>query len=72
MLRTARVSQDAGVALMFVHALHERAKRFYLSSGFVESPLQPMTLMMTMATVQTILAEPDLHASHVGKPTDVQ
>lgn len=59
MLRTTRVSQDAGVALMFVHALHERARQFYLSSGFVESPIQPMTMLITMATVQTILNEPD-------------
>ena len=27
--------------------------------GFVESPLQPMTLMMTLATVRAVLAEPD-------------
>ncbi|HEY3940387.1 MAG TPA: hypothetical protein VGL97_23370 [Bryobacteraceae bacterium] len=37
--------------------------------GFVISPLQPMTLMMTMATVQTILREPDepLRAGHAGR-----
>jgi hypothetical protein len=40
-------------------ALSEPAKRFYLSLRFVESPLQPMTLMMTLQTVRTILAEPD-------------
>jgi len=59
LLRTERVSRQAGVALIFVHALHERARQFYLSSGFVEAPMQPMTLMMTMGTVHTILTEPD-------------
>ena len=59
LLRVTRLSQDAGVALIFLHALHDRAKQFYLSCGFVQSPLQPMTLMMTMATVQRILSEPD-------------
>ena len=34
-----------------------RTKRFYLSRGFVESPLQPMTLLVTLHTVRAILAE---------------
>jgi GNAT superfamily N-acetyltransferase len=59
MLRTVRVAADAGVFAILVHALSEPAKRFYLSRGFVESPLQPMTLLMTLATVRSILAEPD-------------
>ena len=60
MLRTISISYDAGVALMFVHALHDQAKQFYLSRGFVQSPLQPMTLMMTLATMQMILMESDV------------
>jgi GNAT superfamily N-acetyltransferase len=59
MLRTLSISQETGVALMFVHALHDQAKQFYLSRGFVQSPLQPMTLMMTVATVQAIVIEAD-------------
>lgn len=59
MLRTLGISQETGVALMFVHALHDRAKQFYISRSFVQSPLQPMTLMMTMTTVQAIVLEPD-------------
>jgi hypothetical protein len=45
------------VFAILLHALSERAKRFYLSRGFVESPLQPMTLLMTLRTVRAILAE---------------
>jgi GNAT superfamily N-acetyltransferase len=59
MLRSVHVASNAGVFAILVHALSEQAKRFYLSRGFVASPLQPMTLMMTLATVRTILAEPD-------------
>ena len=59
MLRAVTIASNAGVSAIMVHALSEQAKQFYLSRGFVESPLQPMTLMMTLATVRTILAEPD-------------
>jgi len=57
MLRAVHISSDTGVFALMVHALSEQAKRFYLSRGFVQSPLQPMTLFMTLATVRTILAE---------------
>jgi GNAT superfamily N-acetyltransferase len=59
MLRAVNVAHVTGVFAILLHTLSEPAKRFYLSRGFVESPLQPMTLMMTLQTVRTILAEPD-------------
>lgn len=59
MIRAVKVSGDAGIFALMVHALSEQAMRFYLSRGFVESPLQPMTLIMTLATVRSILAEPN-------------
>lgn len=58
MIRAVNVSGNAGVFAILVHALNDQAKQFYLSRGFVESPLQPMTLMMTIETVRSILAEP--------------
>lgn len=57
MLRAVNVSGDAGVFALLVHALSDQAKQFYLSRGFVESPLQPMTLIITLETVHSILAE---------------
>lgn len=54
MLRAISVSHDTGVFAILLHALSEPAKRFYLSRGFVESPL----LMMTLQTARTVLAEP--------------
>jgi GNAT superfamily N-acetyltransferase len=59
MMRAVSVAHDAGVFAILVHALSEQARQFYLSRGFVQSPLQPMTLMMTLKTVHSILAEPD-------------
>lgn len=59
MLRSLNVAGNAGVSAILVHAISEPAKQFYLSRGFVESPLQPMTLLMTLATLRSILAEPD-------------
>ncbi|MCQ8104434.1 GNAT family N-acetyltransferase [Methylomonas sp. SURF-2] len=59
MLRSVNVSGDAGVFALLVHALSEPAKQFYLSRGFVNSPLQPMTLLMTLETIRVILAEPE-------------
>jgi len=59
MLRAVNVAGDAGVFALLVHALSDQAKQFYLSRGFVESPLQPMTLFMTIETIRSILAEAD-------------
>jgi GNAT superfamily N-acetyltransferase len=57
MMRAVNVSGEVGVFAILVHALNDQAKQFYLSRGFVESPLQPMTLMMTIETIRSILAE---------------
>jgi GNAT superfamily N-acetyltransferase len=59
MLRAVNVAGNAGVIAILVHALTDQAKQFYISRGFVVSPLQSMTLMMTIETIRTILAEPD-------------
>ncbi|QWR77114.1 GNAT family N-acetyltransferase [Candidatus Magnetomonas plexicatena] len=58
MMRAVSVSVDAGIFALMVHALSEQARGFYLSCGFVQSPLQPMTLMMTLATVRSVVTEP--------------
>ena len=47
-LRTIQASEIAGIRAILVHAISERAKRFYEKSGFVASPVEPMTLMITM------------------------
>jgi GNAT superfamily N-acetyltransferase len=47
-LRCLSVSQHAGVKALLVHALSEDAKTFYVHNGFLESPLDPMTLVIAL------------------------
>lgn len=46
--RAARVSTEAGVRALLVHALGARARDFYLRYGFSPSPLDPLTLMLRL------------------------
>ena len=48
LLRSLSVSKHAGVRALLVHALSEDAKKFYAHNGFLESPLDPMTLMIIL------------------------
>lgn len=48
LLRSLSVSKHAGVRALLVHALSEDAKKFYAHSGFLESPLDPMTLLIAL------------------------
>ena len=57
LLRAVSVSADAGVFAILVHAISEDAKEYYTSRGFVQSPIQEMTLMMTLETVKAVLSE---------------
>jgi len=48
LLRSLSVSKHAGVRALLVHALSEDAKKFYTHNGFLESPLDPMTLIISL------------------------
>jgi hypothetical protein len=40
---------NAGMAAaLLVHVLDEQAKAFYLGHGFIASPIEPMTLMLSL------------------------
>jgi GNAT superfamily N-acetyltransferase len=55
-LRTMQAAEIAGIRAILVHAISERAKRFYEKWGFISSPVDPMTLMITMAEAKKALA----------------
>jgi GNAT superfamily N-acetyltransferase len=55
-LRTLQAAELAGIRAMLVHAISEEAKRFYERHGFAESPIDPMTLMITIADAKRALA----------------
>ena len=48
-LRTAQVAEVAGIRALLVHAISDAAKRFYEGFGFIPSPADPMTVMITLA-----------------------
>lgn len=56
-LRTLQAAEIAGIRAILVHAISERAKRFYEKWGFIASPVEPMTLMITVAEAQKALQD---------------
>jgi GNAT superfamily N-acetyltransferase len=48
-LRTLQAAEIAGIRAILVHAISERARQFYETCGFSASPMDPMTLMITVA-----------------------
>jgi GNAT superfamily N-acetyltransferase len=55
--RAIQAADIAGVTALLVHARSEQARRFYLSRGFIESPVRPMTLCLMLASVNEALRE---------------
>lgn len=47
--RATAVAENAGVRALLVHALHEKAKNFYLNYGFQPSPTDHLTLMLRLS-----------------------
>jgi len=48
-LRTLQAAEIAGIRAILVHAISERARQFHEDCGFIASPMDPMTLMVTVA-----------------------
>jgi GNAT superfamily N-acetyltransferase len=53
--RVLHAANIIGIRGIVVHAISEEAKAFYLALGFEISPLQPMTLMATLADLKALL-----------------
>lgn len=51
-LRVLNAADAIGIRGMVVHAISEDAKAFYIKLGFDPSPLDPMTLMVTLADIR--------------------
>jgi GNAT superfamily N-acetyltransferase len=56
-LRTVQAAEIAGIRVILVHAISESAKRFYEKMGFMASPTDAMTLMITVRAAAHTLAE---------------
>ena len=55
--RVIHATEAIGIRGLLVHALNEEAKVFYLGLGLEESPLEPMTLMVTIADLRAALGK---------------
>ncbi len=57
-LRIVQAASIIGVRGVLVDAISPEAKAFYLALGMVESPIAPMTLMVTVADLRAASATP--------------
>lgn len=55
--RIVNAADAIGIRGVLVHAISEEAKAFYTALGFDPSPLEPMTLMATLADIRAALGE---------------
>jgi len=55
-LRALQASEAIGVRAIVVHALDDEAAKFYRKFGFVDSPLNPRTLVLPIETAKQALA----------------
>jgi GNAT superfamily N-acetyltransferase len=54
-LRTLQAAAIGGIRAILVHAISEAARRFYERHGFLVSPIDPMTLMVTIPDARKAL-----------------
>jgi hypothetical protein len=55
-LRTLAAADPIGVRAILVHAISDGAKTFYERHGFQPSPLEPMTLMITIEEAKRMIS----------------
>jgi GNAT superfamily N-acetyltransferase len=54
--RTLQAADIAGIRALLVHAISHSAKQFYERLGFISSPMDPMTLLITLAEAKKAIA----------------
>ncbi len=54
--RVVHAADRIGIRGNIVHAISDDAKTFYLALGFEPSPIEPMTLMVTLADIRKSFA----------------
>jgi predicted N-acetyltransferase YhbS len=55
-LRMLTAGETIGVRAILVHAISDTAKTFYERHGFRPSPVEPLTLMITLSEARRMLA----------------
>ena len=54
-LRIVQAAEIVGIRAVLVHAISQQAKQFYEKLGFTVSPIEPMTLMVSVAEIKSEL-----------------
>ena len=54
--RSVQVSRQMGIRVLLCHAIDEDAMAFYLRHGFSASPVDPMTVMLSLAGVNDVIS----------------
>ena len=57
LIRTIQAAELAGIRAILVHSISDAARRFYEKFGFYASPLEPMTLMITLDEARRALID---------------
>ena len=71
-LRTLQAAEIAGIRAILVHAISERAREFYEDCGFIPSPMDAMTLMITVAEAASAFVGRDARYRYLrGRPKPV-
>ena len=52
-LRILQAADIAGIKAIVVHAISEQAKQYYSARSFIESPSNPMTMILSLESLQT-------------------
>ena len=55
--RTLRAARIVGIRAILVHALDENSAAFYRNNGFLDSPIDPLTLMLPLDRARKALTE---------------
>lgn len=55
-LRIVQAAEIAGIRAILVHAIADEAKRFYEKYGFIASPVDPMTVMISVGKAVRIIS----------------
>lgn len=55
-LRVVNAADTIGIRGILVHAISEEARDFYVARGFDPSPVDRMTLMVTLADIRAALS----------------
>lgn len=54
-LRTVQTARELGIRALLCHAVDDAAKDFYLQRGFIQSPIEPLTVMLSLSRLDDAL-----------------